>query len=158
MILARWQRLADSQSLLLRLPVADRWSIVKPDEPHSTTANTRLFLTLIAATSLALVALLVLLWAVPVIGLSNMPPAVTWLNAAFFFSLICATLWLAISLILAVVLKKPVLFSNRVRGIERTSMLNLALQTWRRDWTTALFGTGTGSTGRAIQQHTQAGD
>ena len=67
---------------------------MKPDEPHSTTANTRLFLTLIAATSLALVALLVLLWAVPVIGLSNMPPAVTWLNAAFSFSLICATLWL----------------------------------------------------------------
>lgn len=37
---------------------------------------------------------------------------------------------------------------------ERTSMLNLALQTWRKDWITALFGTGTGSTGRAIQQHT----
>ena len=38
---------------------------------------------------------------------------------------------------------------------ERTSMLNLALQTWRKDWITALFGTGTGSTGRAIQQHTR---
>ena len=37
---------------------------------------------------------------------------------------------------------------------ERTSMLNLALQTWRKDWITALFGTGTGSTGRAIQQYT----
>ena len=37
---------------------------------------------------------------------------------------------------------------------ERTSMLNLALQTWRKDWITALFGTGTGSTGRAIQRHT----
>ena len=37
---------------------------------------------------------------------------------------------------------------------ERTSMLNLALQTWRKDWITALFGTGTGSSGRAIQQHT----
>ncbi len=37
---------------------------------------------------------------------------------------------------------------------ERTSMLNLALQTWRKDWITALFGTGTGSSGRAIQQYT----
>ena len=37
---------------------------------------------------------------------------------------------------------------------ERTSMLNLALQTWSKDWTTMLFGTGIGSSGRAIQQHT----
>lgn len=37
---------------------------------------------------------------------------------------------------------------------ERTSMLNLALQTWRKDWITMLFGTGIGSSGRAIQQHT----
>ena len=37
---------------------------------------------------------------------------------------------------------------------ERTSMLNLALQTWKKDWATMLFGTGIGSSGRAIQQHT----
>ena len=37
---------------------------------------------------------------------------------------------------------------------ERTSMLNLALQTWRKDWITMLVGTGIGSSGRAIQQHT----
>lgn len=37
---------------------------------------------------------------------------------------------------------------------ERTSMLNLALQTWSKNWTTMLFGTGIGSSGRAIQQHT----
>ena len=37
---------------------------------------------------------------------------------------------------------------------ERTSMLNLALQTWRKNWTTMLFGTGIGSSGRAIQQYT----
>ena len=37
---------------------------------------------------------------------------------------------------------------------ERTSMLNLALQTWSKDWTTMLFGTGIGSSGRAIQQYT----
>ena len=33
-------------------------------------------------------------------------------------------------------------------------MLNLALQTWSKDWTTMLFGTGIGSSGRAIQQYT----
>ena len=38
---------------------------------------------------------------------------------------------------------------------ERTSMLNLALQTWSKDWTTMVFGTGIGSSGRAIQQHTR---
>lgn len=37
---------------------------------------------------------------------------------------------------------------------ERTSMLNLALQTWSKNWTTILFGTGIGSSGRAIQQYT----
>ena len=37
---------------------------------------------------------------------------------------------------------------------ERTSMLNLALQTWSKNWTTMLFGTGIGSSGRAIQQYT----
>lgn len=37
---------------------------------------------------------------------------------------------------------------------ERTSMLNLALQTWSKDWTAMLFGTGIGSSGRAIQQYT----
>ena len=37
---------------------------------------------------------------------------------------------------------------------ERTSMLNLALQTWSKNWTTMLFGAGIGSSGRAIQQHT----
>ncbi len=100
---------------------------MKSDVPHSTSANTRLFLTLIAATSFALVVLLVLLWAVPVIGLSNMPQAITWLNAVFFFSLICAILWLAMSLILAVVLKKPVLFSNRIRGISIKLFLPLMI-------------------------------
>lgn len=38
---------------------------------------------------------------------------------------------------------------------ERTSMLNLALQTWSKNWTTMLFGTGIGSSGRAIQQYTR---
>ena len=37
---------------------------------------------------------------------------------------------------------------------ERTSMLNLALQTWSKDWVTMMFGTGIGSSGRAIQQYT----
>ncbi len=100
---------------------------MKPDEPLSSTANTRLFLALITATSFAIVGLLVVLWAVPVIGLKNMPPIMTWLSAVFFCGLIATTLWLTASLVLAVVLKRPVLFSNRVRGVSVKLFLPLMI-------------------------------
>ncbi len=77
----------------------------------------RLFLTLTCISSVFLLALLGIMWLIPTIGLQNMPPVIALIINAIFALLASFVLWLAGSLIFAVLCRRQVFFSNRIRGI-----------------------------------------
>ena len=99
--------------------------------PHSveTAAESkkRLFIGLIAASSLIVCLVLVLLWIVPYVGLGSIHPLAPWIFGAVMAGSIALVCWSALGLILHIRLGRPVLFSGRLRGL--TIRLFLPLMT-----------------------------
>lgn len=87
----------------------------------------RLFLGLITLASFLLVGILVLLWYTPYYGLTNMHPVVPWIFGGVIGLLILGVIWAFWGLVLNIVFRKPMLGSNRIRGL--TIKLFLPLMT-----------------------------
>lgn len=85
----------------------------------------RLFIGLITGTSLAVCLVLALLWYVPYLGFANIHPLAPWILAALFGVLILLVLWSCLGLALSVALGRPILFSNRLRGVTAKVFLPL---------------------------------
>jgi uncharacterized protein len=87
----------------------------------------RLFIGLITGTTLAMCLVLALLWYIPYLGFANIHPFAPWILAGLFGALILLVLWSCLGLVLSVALGRPILFSNRLRGI--TAKIFLPLMT-----------------------------
>jgi uncharacterized protein len=80
-------------------------------------AKKRLFIGLISATSIFVCLVLLLVWIVPVVGLRNIHPAAPWILGAVIALIIIFIAWASLALILNILLKRPVFFSGRIRGL-----------------------------------------
>lgn len=90
-----------------------------------TAARKRLFLGLITATSLLVISGLALLWIVPSIGLANIHAALPYVAGMVTVALMVVVLWAWLSLVLHIMLKRPVLLSRKLRGVTIKFMLPL---------------------------------
>ncbi|AGW12745.1 DUF116 domain-containing protein [Megalodesulfovibrio gigas] len=90
-----------------------------------TAARKRLFLGLITATSLLMTGGLALLWIVPSIGLANIHFALPYVAGTVTVALIVIVLWAWLSLVLHIMLRRPVLLSQKLRGVTVKFMLPL---------------------------------
>lgn len=77
----------------------------------------RLFIGLLCGTSLALVLLLVILWIIPYVGLTNIHAYAPWILGIIILVAIFLVLWTTTALLLNIIFKKPILFSKNLRGI-----------------------------------------
>lgn len=93
----------------------------------SYSARKRLFIGLITTTSLIIIFILALLWIVPVLGLKSIHPLAPHIVGVAFLIAILLIVWIWLALVLNIFLKRPVLFSKRLRGL--TVKLYLPLMT-----------------------------
>lgn len=77
----------------------------------------RLFIGLITGTSVLLCTILLLFWIVPYIGLANIHPVLPYLSGAFLFGLIGVIAWASLGLVLHILKGRPVLGTQRMRGL-----------------------------------------
>ncbi|UZP66562.1 DUF116 domain-containing protein [Desulfovibrio mangrovi] len=77
----------------------------------------RLFIGLITGTSILLCTILLLFWIVPYIGLANIHPLLPYLSGAFLFGLIAVIAWASLGLVLHILKGRPVLGTQRMRGL-----------------------------------------
>lgn len=80
-------------------------------------ARKRLFIGLISITSILVCLILLFLWLIPFLGLKNIHPAAPWVLGGFVALGIMFTVWSALALILNILLKRPIFFSGRIRGL-----------------------------------------
>ena len=77
----------------------------------------RLFIGLLCGTGLAVCVFLALVWIVPYIGLSNIHPLAPWVVGGVFAVAILLVLWATLGLAVSVVLGRPFLASDHLRGV-----------------------------------------
>ncbi|MFV0348324.1 MAG: DUF116 domain-containing protein [Halodesulfovibrio sp.] len=77
----------------------------------------RLFIGLITGTSILLCTILLLFWIIPYIGLANIHPMLPYLTGAFLFALITIIAWASLGLVLHILKGRPVLGTQRMRGL-----------------------------------------
>lgn len=87
----------------------------------------RLFLGLMTGACFLVCVLLVLLWVIPSIGFANIHTLAPPFFGGIFFTGIVLVSWAWLSLVLNIVLRRPILFSSRFRGV--TIKLFLPLMT-----------------------------
>ncbi|MFW5734612.1 MAG: DUF116 domain-containing protein [Oceanidesulfovibrio sp.] len=98
-----------------------------PPDPTQPMARKRLFIGLISATSLVVIVVCVLLWIIPYVGFQSIHPIAPLAFALLFGAVIVFILWAWLSLLANIHLGRPVLFSQRMRGL--TIKLFLPLMT-----------------------------
>ena len=87
----------------------------------------RLFIGLLSGTSLLVVILLALAWAIPYIGLSAIHPLAPWILGAVLLVAGVLVLWSTAALALNILLKRQVLFSRKIRGLTVKCFLPLMI-------------------------------
>jgi len=92
-------------------------SSIEQDIRASFVARKRLFIGLITGTSLLVCLVLVLLWVVPYVGLSELHPAAPWVWGAIIAVGIGLIGWSSLAMVLNILFKRPILFSKRLRGL-----------------------------------------
>ena len=95
----------------------DTYSRIESDIRETFQARKRLFIGLLLGTSFLIVLFLIFFWIIPYIGLQAIHPAAPWILGGLVCLLIGLVIWSSLALVLNIVLKKPVLFSRKLRGI-----------------------------------------
>lgn len=90
-------------------------------------ARKRLFISLLAGTSCLIIVFLVFFWVIPYIGLTSIHPAAPWILGVFVIGAILLVFWSSLALVLNIVIKRPILFSRKIRGV--TTKIFLPLMT-----------------------------
>lgn len=98
-----------------------------PGDTNVYTTRKRLFIGLILTTSVLVCVALALLWIIPYIGLRNIHAWAPALLGAVLAAVLLLVVWACASLVLNILLGRPVLFSKRLRGL--TIKLFLPLMT-----------------------------
>ena len=87
----------------------------------------RLFIGLLSGTSLLMVVFLGLFWLVPYVGLSTIHPLAPWVLGVLVILVALLVIWSSLALVLNILLKRPVLFSRKLRGLTVTCYLPLMI-------------------------------
>lgn len=87
--------------------------LVERNEP----SRKRLFIGLLCGTGLCVCAVLALVWIIPYIGLANIHPLAPWVLGLVFAAAILVVLWATVGLAASVALGRPILGSDRLRGV-----------------------------------------
>ncbi len=90
-------------------------SVSGPDRYYG--ARKRLFIGLITGTSVLLCAILSLFWIIPYIGLANIHPVLPYVTGAGLLALIGVIAWAALGLVLHILKGRPVLGTQKIRGL-----------------------------------------
>ena len=93
------------------------YSRIESDIKETFQARKRLFISLLLGTSSLIVLFLIVFWVIPFVGLQAIHPAAPWILGGLVCLLIGLVVWSSLALVLNIVLKKPVLFSRKLRGI-----------------------------------------
>ncbi len=93
------------------------FSQLEKEIKQSFATKKRIFIALLSITSAAVVIFLLSFWLIPVIGLSRIHPAAPIILGLIVIFIISMVLWCTISLILSILLKREVLFSEKTRGM-----------------------------------------
>jgi len=106
---------------------------LRPNEgmEESTSVRKRLFIGLLTGTSLLVVVCLGLFWLVPYIGLSSIHPLAPWILGGLVLLAALLVIWSSLALVLNILLKRPVLFSRKIRGLTVTCYLPLMIAVGR---------------------------
>lgn len=95
----------------------DFYSRIEEDIKNSFIARKRLFIGLLTGTSILIILSMVLLWIIPYIGLRNIHPLAPWALGISVSAIILFVFWSSLALVMNILLKKPVLFSRKIRGV-----------------------------------------
>lgn len=80
-------------------------------------ARKRIFIGLLTSTAFLLVVFLVLLWIVPVVGLTRIHPIIPWILGILILGIALLIIGSALALVLNLLLKRPICFQNKLRGL-----------------------------------------
>lgn len=89
------------------------------------TSRKRLFIGLIGGTCALVCSLLVLLWVVPYVGLTNLHPYAPWILGVAIGLLLVLVLWASLGLLLSIALPRPLPLARRMRGVTVKLLLPL---------------------------------
>lgn len=92
-------------------------SFLEKEIESSFSARKRLFIGLITTTSILVCLILLLLWLIPFVGLTNIHPTAPWVLGIIIALGILFIAWASLALILNILLKRRILFSGRIRGL-----------------------------------------
>jgi len=90
-------------------------------------ARKRLFISLLTGTSFLIIVFLVFFWVIPYIGLTSIHPVAPWILGIFVIGAILLVFWSSLALVLNILIKRPILFSRKIRGV--TTKIFLPLMT-----------------------------
>jgi hypothetical protein len=93
------------------------YSRIESEIRKSFSARKRLFIGLLTGTSGLIILFLLVFWLIPYVGLESIHPIAPWVLAAVVGVAILLVIWSSLALVLNILLKRPVLFSRRIRGI-----------------------------------------
>ena len=93
------------------------YSRIESEIRKSFSARKRLFIGLLTGTSGLIILFLLVFWLIPYVGLESIHPIAPWVLAAVVGLAILLVVWSSLALVLNILLKRPVLFSHRIRGI-----------------------------------------
>jgi len=80
-------------------------------------AKKRLFIGLVTGSSILVILLLVLLWVIPYIGLRNLHPLAPWILGGIFLAVMLLIAWSSLGLVLSILLRRNIFFSQKLRGL-----------------------------------------
>jgi len=90
---------------------------ISEDIRESFPAKKRLFIGLLAGTSCLILVALFVFWLIPYLGLRSIHPSAPWLLGGAAALLGLLVLWSSVALVLNILLKRPLLFSRKIRGL-----------------------------------------
>jgi len=90
---------------------------LEEDIRESFPSRKRLFIGLLTGTSCLILGLLFILWLIPFLGLTAIHPAAPWILGAVIGCLGLLVIWSSLALVLNILLKRPLLFSRKIRGV-----------------------------------------
>lgn len=90
---------------------------LEKDIQENFAARKRLFIGLLSGTSLLLIVFFIVFWLIPYVGLQHLPQAFTWVLGISVLICMGLVIWASLALVLNIILKRQIFFSNKLRGI-----------------------------------------
>ena len=93
------------------------YRLLEKDIRESFAARKRLFIGLLGGTSCLLIIFFIVFWFIPYVGLRGLPQIFSWILGGIVLTGTILVIWSSAALVLNILLKKPIFFSKKLRGI-----------------------------------------